>query len=176
MQKVFLYILSLSLLFVVIGILCMEYSIYLGLTICVSSVAIEYLIYKYLQKNWERTAQGLSVKIVEIENVNYDTSTFLGSYIIPLVSFNYLHTSSWLVLFIFIIVIGRIYCNSDEFYKNPTLILCGFQLYKTKIETQKQNGELKELVIVSKVKLFPDDIIAYVKISNNVGYVFNKRS
>lgn len=153
----------------------MEYSIYLGSSICIFSIAIEYLIYKYLQNHWNKMAGELSVKIVEIENLNYDTSTFLVSYIIPLVGFNYLHISSWIVLFIFIVVIGRIYCNSDEFYKNPTLILCGFQLYKTKVKTQKQNGELKELIIISKVKLSPNDTTAYVKISNTVAYVFNKK-
>lgn len=188
LHKLALYTLSMMMFFIIIGFFCMDIPFDIGgefigfsqlwdgcifgVLIIIITLIIEGLVYFYLKKSWERNSPELSVEIVEIENQNYNTLTFIASYFIPLVSFNYLKLNHWIVLLFLLIIIGIIFCKSDGYYNNPTLALFGFRLYKTKTKTQKmENNNKEELTIISHKKLSKGDKIQYVMLPDGVGVV-----
>lgn len=188
-QRVAFYMLSMAFLFVIVGFLCMDIPFEIGgdfigmpqlwdkckfgVYIIIISVLIEYVVYSFLKKSWNKNSPELSVKIIHKENLNYNILNFIASYFVPLVSFNYIKLNHWIVLFLLLIIIGIIFCNSNGFYNNPTLALLGFRLYKTQIETQKiEKKEKKEsLIVICNRKLSEGDNIQYVMLSDGVGVV-----
>ena len=189
-QKVAFYLLSMMMLFVIVGFLCMDIPIIiggkfigfsqlwdnckLGVLIIFISLIIECIVYSFLKKSWRRNSPELSVKIIKIDNLNYSLMTFIASYFLPLVSFDYLKFNHWIVLLLLLIVIGIIFCNSNGFYKNPTLAILGFRLYKVRAETQKvtKANKIESIIIISNIKLNTEDCINYVMLSEGVGVVF----
>jgi len=188
LQRIAFYLLSMSLFFIVIGVLCMDIpvcfddgatfigfdtlwnNIKAGVIIIMSTLIIEYLIFKYLKACWSHNAQELSVRIIDIKERNYEMVMFIASFFVPLVSFQLDHASNWIVLAILFVSIGVIFCNSTGFYNNPTLALFGFHFYDIKVATQKTGKEVEEAwVIVSKENLSLGNRIKYVKLANNIG-------
>lgn len=190
-QKVALYILSMSLFFVIIGLLCMDIPICLdgkgefigfrqlwintrvGLLIIAVAVLVECVVYYYLKNCWNHSPKELSVEVVTIEELNYDTLTFIASFMIPLVSFQMNQLGHWVVLALLVVVIGAIFCNSKGYYTNPTLAILGFRLYSLTVKTQqvdkKQNT--KRLVVISQQKLEKGCKFRYAKLADEIGYV-----
>lgn len=189
-QKVALYILSMTMFFIMVGLLCMNIpicfdedaefigfeslwnNIRFGLLIIVLTLIVEYLTYRFLKNMWENTAEELSVKVVEVSEENYDTLTFIASFVIPLVSFQFHQLSHWVALMLLIVAIGYIFCHSKGYYTNPTLVLMKFHLYKLTVETQQVEGDnRKHLVMISRKDIEKGTKFRYVKISKEVGYV-----
>jgi hypothetical protein len=189
LHKVALYTLSMMMFFIIIGFFCMDIPFEiggefigfsqlwdgckLGVLIIIITLIIEGIVYFFLKKSWKKNSPELSVEIVEIENQNYNTLTFIASYFVPLVSFNYLKLNHWIVLLFLLIIIGIIFCKSDGYYNNPTLALFGFRLYKTKIKTQKidKNNSEESLIVISHKKLSIGDKTQYVMLPEGVGVV-----
>lgn len=175
--------------FIIIGFLCMDIPFEIGgdfigfsqlwdgckfgVLIIMVTLIIEGFVYYFLKKSWKKNSPELSVKIIEIENMNYSLLTFVASYFIPLVSFNYLKFNHWIVLFLVLIIIGILFCNSKGFYNNPTLAMLGFHLYQTKVETQKitKSDKNESLIILSHNKLSQGSRVNYVMLSDGVGVV-----
>ena len=175
--------------FIIIGFFCMDIPFEIGgefigfsqlwdgckfgVLIIIITLIIEGLVYLFLIISWKSNHPELSVEIVEIENQNYNTLTFIASYFIPLVSFNYLKLNHWIVLLFLLIIIGFIFCKSDGYYNNPTLALFGFRLYKTTIKTQKieKNNSEESLIVISHKKLSKGDKTQYVMLPDGVGVV-----
>jgi len=189
LHKVALYTLSMMMFFIIIGFFCMDIPFEIGgefigfsqlwdgckfgVLIIIITLIIEGLVYLFLIISWKSNHPELSVEIVEIENQNYNTLTFIASYFIPLVSFNYLKLNHWIVLLFLLIIIGFIFCKSDGYYNNPTLALFGFRLYKTTIKTQKieKNNSEESLIVISHKKLSKGDKTQYVMLPDGVGVV-----
>lgn len=192
MQRLAFYILSMSMVFVAIGFFCMDIPICtednsqfigwpelwkntrLGIFIIIATMIVEFLVYLFLKKSWKSNASKLTVKVTEIDNINFDTLTLIASFCVPLVSFNYQQVNHWIVLALLLIVIGVIFCRSDGFYNNPTLALLGFRLYKAKFKTQEldQNSNNKSLVFISQDRIKKSDDVRYVSLSDKVGYAY----
>lgn len=111
----------------------------------------------------------LSVKITEIENIDYEHLTFLTTYIIPLVCFQF-ESIRYIITFIVILfVIGLIYIRTDLFYANPTLAILGFRIYK--ISGEFRNGEIRAgKILITKNKLQTNDRIKYFKLDERIYY------
>ena len=189
LHKVALYTLSMMMFFIIIGFFCMDIPFEIGgefigfsqlwdgckfgVLIIIITLIIEGLVYLFLIISWKSNHPELSVEIVEIENQNYNTLTFIASYFIPLVSFNYLKLNHWIVLLFLLIIIGFIFCKSDGYYNNQTLALFGFRLYKTTIKTQKieKNNSEESLIVISHKKLSKGDKTQYVMLPDGVGVV-----
>lgn len=111
----------------------------------------------------------LSVKIMEIENIDYEHLTFLTTYIIPLVCFQFENLRYILTFIIILFVIGLIYIRTDLFYANPTLAILGFRIYKISGEFRK--GEIRtEKILITKNKLQLNDRIKYFKLDEQIYY------
>lgn len=110
---------------------------------------------------------SLPEKITKIENVNWEHLTFLSTYVLPFLSFNFNEDRNGAMLFLILIIVGLIYIKTNMFYTNPTLALLGFHIYK--ISTNNKEN----VIIISKDILNPDDWIRGKLLSDNV-YIANK--
>ncbi len=126
---------------------------------------ISYLDFKFQMKG----TPELSFKVTEIENIDYEHLTFLTTYIIPLVCFQFENLRYIIVFIIILFVIGSIYIRTDLFYANPTLAIFKFRIYK--VSGEFRNGEKrKHRILISKDKLTKDDRVKYIKLDDRIYY------
>lgn len=186
-RKIGLFILSLWLLFLLIIIITGDLPIcfsqdcsFIGITnllssnitplICILAILIglfAYLDFKYQLKG----TPELSFKITEIEKIDYEHLTFLTTYIIPLVCFEFGNPRYIIVFIILIFVIGSIYIRTDLFYVNPTLALLKFRIYK--VNGEFRNSEIRtNKILISKEILTIDDHVKYFKLDDRIYYAY----
>lgn len=105
----------------------------------------------YFRFNY-RFVQGASllpVTVTKVENINFESVTFLATYIVPLACIDLDKDRSSLMLITILVLIGWIYIKTNLFYTNPTLAIWGYQIYK--ISTR--NREDITIIIRGKVKV-----------------------
>jgi len=182
-QKFELYIISIFLLFLLLFINKVPFCFcgdcgFIGfkslfsdhIVVLISFLFMVLAAFFYLRFNHQiiEGATNLPIQVTKIENCNYETITFLATYIIPLVcfdlDFNLDENRNLLMLFCVLFLIGWIYMKTNMFYTNPTLALMGFQIYK--ITTLKQEG----IIVIAKVKVKKDDWLYCKHISDNIYY------
>lgn len=184
-RKIGLFFLSLWLLFLLIIIITAELPFCLGekcefvewthllkLNIipifCIIALIVGFMSFFDFRFQMKGTPE-LSVKITEIENIDYEHLTFLTTYIIPLVCFQFENLRYILTFIIILFVIGLIYIRTDLFYANPTLAVLGFRIYRISGEFRK--GEIRtEKILITKNKLKINDRIKYFKLDERIYY------
>lgn len=119
-----------------------------------------YYRFTYLLKG----ATKLPKRITKIEDQNYEHLTFLTTYIIPFLRVK-LEGRDVLITILLLIIIGAIFIKTNLFYKNPTLALLGYKLYK--VDTEKSNN----LIFISKDDLNLGDFVRHIHLHNNVYFV-----
>jgi hypothetical protein len=182
MEKIELYIVSLWLLFFLIIVVNLEIPICFGndstfvgwanlfkknkisiLSLCFLFAGLFfYFRFEYRISG----SKKLPVKILEIEDVNYEHLTFLTTYIIPLICFNLKNTRYLIALAILLSVIGVIYVKTDKFYANPTLAVLGYRLYKVTIKTRLSMK--KDIIVVTKDTLVKADQIKTLSLDEKI--------
>lgn len=184
-RKIGLFFLSLWLLFVLIIIITAKVPVsfskdssFVGFAYLLSNNIIPILCLLALLVGgisyWDFTFQmkgtpELSFKITEIENIDYEHLTFLTTYIIPLVCFQFENLRYIIVFIILLFVIGAIYIRTDLFYANPTLAILRFRIYK--VTGEFRNGEVRQSkILISKDKLTKDDRVKYFKLDERIYY------
>jgi len=189
-RKIGFYILSLWLLFLLIIIITIEIPIYFGeewafvgfkylIThnvvpiICVILLIIGSLSYFDFKHKTKGTPE-LSFEITEIENINYESLTFLTTYIIPLVCFNFDNLRQEIVLLILLVVIGMIYIRTGLFYSNPTLAILQFRVYKI---NGIFRGKITKsgVILIAREDLHKKDKIKYFKLDENIFYAIKTK-
>src|SRR5690606_32350596 len=111
----------------------------------------------------------LSFKITELENIDYEHLTFLTTYIIPLVCFQFDDLRYIITFIVILFLIGLIYIRTDLFYANPTLAILGFRIYK--VSGKFRNGEIRNgKILITKNILTVDDRIKYFKLDERIYY------
>ena len=184
-RKIGLFFLSLWLLFVMIIIITAKVPVcfskdcsFVGLSYLLSNniiplfsllaLAIGFVSYFDFKHQMKGTPE-LSFKITEVENIDYEHLTFLTTYIIPLVCFQFENLRYIIVFVILLIVIGSIYIRTDLFYANPTLAILQFRIYK--VTGEFRNGEIRESrILISKDKLTKEDRVKYFKLDERIYY------
>lgn len=179
--KIGLYIVSLILLFVSIILKTFNYG---TLEICNSSECIkEFLkanipsivcllfiiaglfVYKLYFKELDGDfAHSKTIKT--IENISNNHLSFLATYILPFVTFDFKDERNWLILIFMLIIIGIIYVKTNFFYTNPTLSLFGVYVYYITFE-----GDDNKIIAISRKKLKPKDVIRRRLIDENIYFV-----
>jgi hypothetical protein len=186
-RKIGLYFLSLWLLFLLIIIITADIPICLGHEsefvglkylllnnivpiICIFSLIVGGLSYYDFNHQIKGTPE-LSFEITKIENIDYEHLTFLTTYIVPLVCFNFDNIRYEIVLAILLVVIGAIYIRTDLFYANPTLAILRFRIYK--VSGSFRNGETREaIILICREKLDIKDRVKYIKIDERIYYAY----
>ncbi len=179
--KIGLYILSLVLLFVSIIIktfdygsfqfcdsyACVSHFIYINIPTCVCLVFIfiGWVVYKlYFKELNGDFAHPKTIKT--IENISNNHLSFLATYILPFVTFDFKDGRNWIILTFMLVIIGIIYVKTNFFYTNPTLSLFGVFVYFITFE-----GDDNRIIAISRRKLKPTDIIKRRLIDENIYFV-----
>lgn len=184
-RKIGLYFLSLWLLFVLIIVITVkipicfsENSTFVGFSylfftnvipfLCLIALLIGFLSYSDFKHQVEGSPE-LSFEITEIENIDYEHLTFLTTYIIPLVCFQFDNLRYIIVFVLLILVIGSIYIRTDLFYANPTLAILQFRIYK--VSGNFRRGEVRNnKILICKGNLAVGDRVKYFKLDDRIYY------
>lgn len=187
LQKMNLYILSLGLLFVFFIIISFKLPKNTGILLqwslssvwhiinanmvsIISIIALLYSIIVYIKFEIALgSSTDLPFTIKKIENSSYENLTFLATYIIPLISFDFDNNRQLIILAILLIVMGIIYIKTDLFYANPSLALLGFKLYKA--DGNFKNGERNDIILITRERLSLNDKATYIKLDERIYYV-----
>lgn len=183
-RKINLYILSLGLLFAFFIIITIQFPDEnfnieelqcwkeILISNIISIICFIMLIYCYFAyKKFEFDLKGttdIPFTVTKIESINYEHLTFLATYIIPLISFDFESVRQMIVLGLLLVVMGVIYIKTDLFYANPSLALLGFYIYKA--NGSFKNGIRDDIVIISREKLIIGQKVSYIKLDDRIYY------
>ncbi|WP_227992811.1 anti-phage protein KwaA [Shewanella sp. YLB-07] len=190
-KKIGLYVISIALLFLFIFILKVDVPIcfgdeckFIGVSellkkniipvICLVCLLWAFFEYKRFRFDLQGST-NIPFKIKKIEGVNYEHLTFLATYVIPLVSFNFDSERYLIVLGVLLVVMGVIYVKTDLFYANPSLALFGFHIYK--VDGSFKNDEKRDgIILISLSKLSNNNNVSYIKIDDRIYYAEKVRT
>lgn len=131
-------------------------------------------LYSYLDFTYKlKDATQMPFKIVRIENIDYEHLTFLTTYIVPLVCFNFVDTRYQIVLLILLVVIGIIYVRTDLFYANPTLALLNYKIYR--VDGEFKEGKRENIILITRSKLSIEQRCDYIKLDDRIYYAKPKK-
>ncbi|MFK8265708.1 anti-phage protein KwaA [Capnocytophaga cynodegmi] len=119
--------------------------------------------FKYLFKN----NGSLPENVDKIENVNWENLTFLATYIIPLLSFNFGEGRNRLIFFLILLIMGIMFTKTNMYYTNPILAILGYHIYKLSTKNKE------DIIVISRDVLYNKDKIKLVPLSDNV-YIAKK--
>ena len=186
LQKIGFYIMSLWLLFFLILVYTIKIPFltdstwqYEGLfpliklniipLICLFMMVLGFIIYRLFVKLVENRSKGLTQKVNKIKDINYETVSFLITYIIPLLFFvvnsEISELRNFIVLTLTLLMIGIIYCRTNMFYTNPTLAIIGYHVYRV---STNQNDEM---IIIVRGKLKKEESFYPRLIDDNIYYI-----
>lgn len=184
-RKVDLYILSLSLLFIFFVIVTFQFPeksfsihdcngwlklLQNNVIPIISLLILVYSYFAYLRFNYDlKGATDIPFEIVQIEDINYEHLTFLATYVVPLISFDFGSSRQMIVLGLLLIVMGVIYIKTDLFYANPSLALLGFRIYK--VDGDFKNGKQKGTILICRSRLSKGKKVKYIKLDERIYYV-----
>ena len=185
-RKIDLYILSLGLLFIFFVIITAKFPwasfdyrdvgswtgwLADNLVATISLILIIYCVYAYKRFDFDlRGATNIPFTIKKVEGINYEHLTFLATYVVPLISFDFDSGRQMIVLTLLLIVMGIIYIKTDLFYANPSLALLGFQIYRA--DGHFKGGEIREgIILVCRGKLSVGNKVRYIKLDERIYYV-----
>jgi len=183
-RKIGLFFVSLWLFFILTIIITVEVPIcfskeceFIGLWVLLSKNVIPAICilclligtYSYFDFSFKlNDATQMPFKIKKIEGIDYEHLTFLTTYIVPLVCFNFVDIRYQLVLVILLIVIGVIYIRTDLFYANPTLALLNYKIYR--VDGEFKEGIRLDVVLISRTTLELNQRVDYIKLDNRIYY------
>jgi len=184
-QKIDLYILSLALLFIFFIILTSKLPesqfligsraswielVKINLITIISLVMLSYCAYAYKKFDFDlKGATDIPFEVKKIEGINYEHLTFLATYVIPLISFDFGSGRHMIVLGLLLVIMGAIYIKTDLFYANPSLALLGFHIYKA--DGDFKTGERSGIILVSRGRVEAGQRVAYIKLDERIYYV-----
>lgn len=183
-RKIDLYILSLGLLFIffiIITIKIPEHSfplkeweswkllLYENVIAAISIVLLIYCFVAYTRFDFDlKGAVEIPFEIKKIEGVNYEHLTFLATYVVPLISFDFDSGRQMIVLALLLIVMGVIYIKTDLFYANPSLALLGFHIYRA--DGHFKTGVREGVILICRSKLAVEQKVSYIKLDDRIYY------
>lgn len=133
--------------------------------ICVLFILVGWVVYKLYFK--ELDGDFASPKTIKsIENISNNHLSFLATYILPFVTFDFAGFRNWFLFLFMIIVIGIIYVKTNFFYTNPTLSLFGVYVYYITFD-----GDENKIIAVSRKKLTQGEVISRRWIDENIYFV-----
>lgn len=127
-------------------------------------------IYEFKRFEFDiKGSTNLPFRLVKVESINYEHLTFLATYIIPLVTFDFDSVRYLAVLALLLIFMGIIYIKTDLFYANPSLALLGFHIYKA--DGEFKNSETRQnIIIITRCILKNSDRVSYIKLDERIYY------
>ena len=173
-QKFEFYILSLFLLFFIIFFMKVPldfteghkfigikslFTTHLIIVICSVGMISGIISFIRFKGHFENGTTLLPMRIIKVSNINFESVTFLATYIVPLACIDLDKSRSCLMLVTILVLIGWIYIKTNLFYTNPTLAIWGYHIYRISAEdTHERKDDVivlvrKKMVIGAIVKL-----------------------
>ncbi len=184
-RKVDLYILSLGLLFLFFIIMSIQFpdeSFFLkdfkswnelilkNILTIISLLALIYCFDAYKKFDFDlKGTTEIPFEIRKIDDANYEHLTFLATYVVPLISFNFSEGRQVIVLILLLVVMGAIYVKTDLFYANPSLALLGFRIYRA--NGNFKTGEREGIILISRTKMKVGIKVSYIKLDDRIYFV-----
>jgi hypothetical protein len=184
-RKIDLYILSLGLLFVFFivltlkfpesGFISNDYAAWKAVLLdnlipFFSILLLIYCVVAYKKFEFDlKGATDIPFEITKIESINYEHLTFLATYVVPLISFDFGSGRQMMVLALLLIVMGVIYIKTDLFYANPSLALLGFYIYRA--DGDFKNGNREGIILICRERLAERQKVSYIKLDDRIYYV-----
>lgn len=100
---------------------------------------------------------------------NYEHLTFLATYVVPLIGFDFKNGQYMFVFGLLLIVMGLIYIKTDLFYQNPSLALLGFHIFQA--DGSFKNGDRTEIILISRGRIAAGQKVSYIKLDDRIYYV-----
>ncbi|WP_449468216.1 anti-phage protein KwaA [Stenotrophomonas humi] len=139
-----------------------------------SALALVYCLFAYFRFNFDLKGAGeIPFEVKKLENINYEHLTFLATYVVPLISFDFGSLRQVIVLGLLLVVMGVIYIKTDLFYANPSLALLGFHIYRA--NGGFKSGERVGIVLISRERLVEGRKVSYIKLDDRIYYVRGTR-
>jgi len=139
-----------------------------------SIFALLYCLHAYFRFDFDlKGATDIPFEITKIEDINYEHLTFLATYVVPLISFDFGSGRQMIVLGLLLIVMGIIYIKTDLFYANPSLALLGFHIYR--VNGSFKNGEREGIVLICRGRLTEKQKVSYIKLDDRIYFVRGSR-
>lgn len=183
-RKIDLYILSLGLLFIFIAIITIkapdrpfaindfaEWKVLLlaNYIPVLSTMLLAYSFYAYKKFDFDlQGATDIPFEVKKVESINYEHLTFLATYVVPLISFDFDKGQQMIVLALLLVVMGTIYIKTDLFYANPSLALLGFHIYRA--DGHFKDGDREGIILVCRGRLKMGQKVSYIKLDDRIYY------
>lgn len=183
-RKIDLYILSLGLLLIFFVIMTAkvpaesfafnDFTAWLALLYdnpipSISIILMLYCVFAYKRFEFDlKGATDIPFEIKKIESINYEHLTFLATYVVPLISFDFGSGRQMVVLVLLLIVMCVIYIKTDLFYANPSLALLGFHIYRA--DGSFKNGVRDGIILISRERLSQGQKVSYIKLDDRIYY------
>jgi len=184
-RKIDLYILSLGLLFVFILIMTVQFPegvidlrhlsswwrfVSLNIFPAIIFLCLCYAVFAFFRFDFDlKGATDIPFEVTKVESINYEHLTFLATYVIPLISFEFSSARQLGVFVLLLLVMGVIYIKTDLFYANPSLALLGFQIYR--VNGAFKIGDKENIILISKCKIVENQKLSYIKLDDRIYYV-----
>lgn len=184
-KKVGLYVISLWLLFLLVIIITIKIPFcwgdnchFIGFNQLNTAIIIPFIclfflfwgIYEFKRFKFDiEGSTNIPFKLVKVESINYEHLTFLATYIIPLVTFDFESVRYLIVLALLLVFMGVIYIKTDLFYANPSLALLGFHIYKAD-GLFKGDDTRENIIIITRTKLSKNERVSYIKLDERIYY------
>lgn len=135
----------------------------------ISIILLMYCVFAYKRFDFDlKGATDIPFEIKKIESINYEHLTFLATYVVPLISFDFGSGRQMIVLALLLIVMGVIYIKTDLFYANPSLALLGFHIYQA--DGNFKTGDRDGIVLISRERLSEGRKVSYIKLDDRIYY------
>src|SRR5690606_39860333 len=136
----------------------------------ISILGLCYCLFAYTRFDFElKGANEIPFEVRKVENINYEHLTFLATYVVPLISFDFGSGRQMIVLGLLLVVLGVIYLKTDLFYANPSLALLGFHIYRA--DGSFKNGDNAGVVLICRERLSEGQKVSYIKLDDRIYYV-----
>lgn len=185
-DKVKLYILSLALLFLMILLITSDVWFVIDL---IKNKPIDWMV--QIKKNWLpivmifaigycyiiwrqfnhqiKGGTGDTLEITECKSENYENLTFLATYIIPFLGFDFSDIGRLVAWTLLVVVIGIIFIRTDKYFANPTLALYGYKIYRVTLIDARH--EYKNVIVITQNDLRINQNVHYKYLSESIFFV-----
>lgn len=155
-----------------------NFIIYFGATtvlglLSLFGIAGLFLLFKNVQRRAETS--GTPVTILDIENKNSESISYLFTYIIPFVFQDLSDLTNVVSVSILLAVTFLIYSNSSMLLINPTISIT-YSLYMIEYKTLSSDKKMKGMIISKNKFLEEDDSIKIKKIGHRLFFAVDTRS
>lgn len=133
--------------------------------VCLIFIAIGLIVYQlYFRELNGDFAHPKTIR--SIENISNNHLSFLATYILPFVTFDFHDNRNWIILIFMLVIIGIIYVRTNFFYTNPTLSLFGVYVYYLTFDSDEN-----KIIAISRGKLKQGQIVRRRLIDENIYFV-----